>query len=203
MAKKPSKRLAPEVRAHDILMVALGLFAQKDFSGVTIREIASSCGVNVALIYYYFENKEVLFEAAIEYAIQAALERYHSRASVITDPKRSLDEWFEVNIELFPTLQKMVKIVVDYNFSTPGKAPIDALIKKLYDQERELLFTCIDAGIKNDVFRKVDPMKAATFISAYLDGLYMVSMTRPWSDMGRLMAEAREIIGDYLDVVRT
>ncbi|MDE1172160.1 MAG: TetR family transcriptional regulator [Parvibaculaceae bacterium] len=202
MPRKTPRRLAPEIRSHDILLTALELFARKDFSGVTIREIAAACGVNVALIYYYFQSKEVLFEAAIEYAIQGALERYRTRTNVITDPVQSLDEWFKINLELFPTLQKMVKIIIDYSFSTPGKAPIDAQIRTLYGQEREILFSCIEAGIQSGAFRKVDPLKSAIFISAYLDGLYMVSMTRPWSDIQELMADARTIVWDHLGIGR-
>ena len=45
------QRLKPERRAEMILEEALGLFAQRHFSIVTVRDIALQCGINVGLIY--------------------------------------------------------------------------------------------------------------------------------------------------------
>lgn len=39
------------------------LFADKGFSGTSVRDIAETAGVNLAMISYYFGSKEKLFEA--------------------------------------------------------------------------------------------------------------------------------------------
>jgi AcrR family transcriptional regulator len=52
----------PELIAA-IRKAVLELTAKKDPSAVTMREIASRCNVTPTTIYYYFENKERLFEA--------------------------------------------------------------------------------------------------------------------------------------------
>ena len=61
-------------RARAIAAVALDLFAERDFSTVTLKDIARRAGINPALVYYYFEDKEDLFRFSIESAIFAALE---------------------------------------------------------------------------------------------------------------------------------
>jgi len=43
-----------------ILLVAENLFAEKGFTATTVRDIASSADVNVAMISYYFGSKEQL-----------------------------------------------------------------------------------------------------------------------------------------------
>lgn len=48
-----------------ILEAAIGVFADKGPDGATIRLVGHKAGVNSALIYYYFENKQKLFEAVI------------------------------------------------------------------------------------------------------------------------------------------
>ena len=46
--------------------MALNLFAERNLSSVTIKDIACEIGINTALIYHYFDNTEALFRAAIE-----------------------------------------------------------------------------------------------------------------------------------------
>ena len=58
------------------MAAALRQFAQQDFNSVTIKDIANSIPVNSALIYYYFENKEALFRASLDYAADLAIARY-------------------------------------------------------------------------------------------------------------------------------
>jgi AcrR family transcriptional regulator len=52
----------PELIAA-IRKAVLELTAKKDPAAVTMREIASRCGVTPTTVYYYYENKESLFEA--------------------------------------------------------------------------------------------------------------------------------------------
>jgi len=49
-----------------ILDVAEELFAGQGFHGVSIRDIAHRAGVNSALIHYYFDTKQRLFESVFD-----------------------------------------------------------------------------------------------------------------------------------------
>lgn len=49
-----------------ILDAALSEFAAHGLAGARTEQIATSAGVNKALIYYYFESKEKLYAAALE-----------------------------------------------------------------------------------------------------------------------------------------
>jgi AcrR family transcriptional regulator len=168
--KLTRERLPPEARIQRILDGALDLFSRQSYTSVTTRDIASACGVNVALIYYYFKNKDVLFHAVIKHAIDQALRTYQQRTRDVKDPVEALDEWFQVNLELFIPLKKMSQILVAYK------------------------------GIKTGRFRQLDARGAATFISNHLDGLCFASMTRPKTAVKPLMAAAWAIIRDYLGV---
>lgn len=64
---------APETRTRDadrtqqaILEAALQEFAQHGLGGARVDRIAERAGVNKRLIYYYFNNKDDLFLAALE-----------------------------------------------------------------------------------------------------------------------------------------
>lgn len=49
-----------------ILAAATELFAQRGYSGASVKELAEAAGVNIALISYHFGGKEKLYEAVLE-----------------------------------------------------------------------------------------------------------------------------------------
>jgi len=50
-----------------IIEAAEKLFASKGFNGTSVRDIAETAGVNLAMISYYFGSKEKLFESMFAY----------------------------------------------------------------------------------------------------------------------------------------
>jgi TetR/AcrR family transcriptional regulator len=64
----PMSRLDSKQR-RAILEAAIAVFAEKGLDGATIRAVGKKAGFNSALIYYYFENKEQLFEEAIRMVV--------------------------------------------------------------------------------------------------------------------------------------
>lgn len=57
-----------------ILHTAEDLFAQKGYKGTTIRDIADTVGVNVALIHYHWGSKEELWNAVHHYRVNSLFE---------------------------------------------------------------------------------------------------------------------------------
>lgn len=61
-----------------LILVAMRLFAEKGFDGVTVRDISSEADVSVGLINHHFTSKEGLREAVDDYFLKrtgAAIER--------------------------------------------------------------------------------------------------------------------------------
>ena len=56
-----------ELYRKELLNKSFELFAEKGYSSVTMREIASEIGVSTGTLYHYFPSKESLFEQLIEY----------------------------------------------------------------------------------------------------------------------------------------
>ncbi|HTD23831.1 MAG TPA: TetR/AcrR family transcriptional regulator [Terriglobales bacterium] len=49
-----------------ILRAAIEEFAEQGFSGARMDAIAKATGVNIALLFYYFKSKDLLYKAALE-----------------------------------------------------------------------------------------------------------------------------------------
>lgn len=89
-AKVRGGRTRAEQRASTlktILDTSEELFAQLGYFGVTIKDVANKMGIHPALIHYYFDGKQALFDAVferrVEYAVTtrtAGLDAYEAAA---------------------------------------------------------------------------------------------------------------------------
>ncbi|SNB79540.1 transcriptional regulator, TetR family [Arboricoccus pini] len=183
------RALPPDGRAAAILDAALDLFSTRDFASVSMREVADRCGVNVALIYYYFAGKNDLCHAALELAVNRTLERYRAR-STDGNPVGALTDWFNVNIEMFESLRKMARIMIAYRGSLQDDRRLNELIDYLYERERQILRACLEDGMAAGLFRRLDVDRTIRFISIQIDGLLFVAMTRPSTDIKALAADS-------------
>jgi AcrR family transcriptional regulator len=199
-SKRPSARSAGGRRKKSapnqterLMLVGLDLFSKKDFSAVTIKNIARAARVNSALIYYYFQNKEDLFKASIEYAILQALENYTRLKEKHSNPVDLINDWFENNIEMSTSFRKLIKIMLDYSNSLARLTSVDRLIKHFYKEEMSILSSSVREGVALGLFEPVDPEQAAQFASVHLDGIMVASMIRSDFDLEAAVANLRDL----------
>ncbi|WP_353508126.1 TetR family transcriptional regulator [Intrasporangium sp.] len=84
MSRRPGPRSDRADVRGDILDSARALFATRGFKGTTMRAVADGAGVDVALVPYYFGNKDGLFAATLELPV---------------DPREKLDEIFAQGLD--------------------------------------------------------------------------------------------------------
>lgn len=196
-ARRPRKR--SEYSAEKLLRSALELFSQHDFGSVTIKDIAKASNVNTALIYYYYDNKEDLFRAAIEFAIKKALDRHSCLCESDTDPSYLINEWFDSNLKMATLIRQLVKIMLDYSGSTKHIPSVERLIRQFYTIEVEkILAGNIERGIAQGQFRKCDAFKIAAVVSVHLDGIMVASIIRPNFKIRTALNDLREVLWLYL-----
>jgi AcrR family transcriptional regulator len=69
--EEANQRIRAERRAQ-ILDAAAQLFAHKGLAGTRTADIAAACTMSEGLLFHYFDNKEDIFAAVVEVALQAA-----------------------------------------------------------------------------------------------------------------------------------
>lgn len=169
-----------DVEAEDaILSAALDLFAAKNFSSVRTADIAKATGFNQALIFYYFANKEELYRRALALAIERAFQSFRLSRASGDKPADLIFDWIETHIRAYDSISKLIKLSIDYVATAERKASIDRAIRTFYDEERKVLQEALEAGIKSGDFAKVDAAQTATFISTYLDGVFVRAFVLP------------------------
>ncbi|WP_287814631.1 CerR family C-terminal domain-containing protein [Pseudomonas sp.] len=67
-AKEGGYQRGEETRQR-IIEAAVGLFAERGFEGASTRDIANAAGVNAPALQYYFDNKEGVYVACVDYIL--------------------------------------------------------------------------------------------------------------------------------------
>lgn len=181
------------------MLAALNLFSERDVSAVTIKEIAAVANVNSALIYYYFDDKEHLFRAALGFAVHKVIAEYRSLYQSHDHPVELIRAWFQNNLKLSKPIRELVKIMLDYNNNTDRAFSISDLVDEFYhEEERNILADNIERGIDMGLFNPVDPASTAHFVSVHLDGIMVASFIRNDFDLQEALDQLEEILWDLL-----
>jgi AcrR family transcriptional regulator len=62
-----------EAQREKILQESLSMFINKGFTATRIEDVAAAVGISRSPFYYYFKNKDVLFQNAISYYLEETL----------------------------------------------------------------------------------------------------------------------------------
>jgi len=73
-----------ETRAR-IIAAAMKLFGEKGYEGASTRDLAAAAGVNAPALQYYFDNKEGVFRACVEFIAESA---WDSLSDVVEEAER-------------------------------------------------------------------------------------------------------------------
>src|SRR3990167_3978707 len=149
-----AKRRTSQVTQSRILSAAEHLFAKKGFDKTTLRQIAQESGANVAMVYYYFRNKEDLYWSILEYAAKKINSELQKAASLTKDddPAKALFRIIEVYLNLFsqhpqPT-QILFREVID------GGDRLAIISEKYIGRDLSIIAELITKGIENGQFKK-------------------------------------------------
>lgn len=82
----------------EILLVAEKLFAEKGFDGTSIRDIAKTAAINIAMISYYFGSKEKLLESVVIFRI--------------SDLKLQLESIYEEQLSPIEKIEKIIAVYI-------------------------------------------------------------------------------------------
>lgn len=69
--EESNQRIREEQR-HKILLAATKVFARKGLAATKMADIAAEAGIGYGLLYHYFTNKDLIFQAAVERSTQGS-----------------------------------------------------------------------------------------------------------------------------------
>jgi TetR/AcrR family transcriptional regulator len=162
--RAPQKR-SRETRAA-IVAAAGRLFAQSGLAGARTDAIADAAGVNKALLYYYFQSKERLYEAVMEDQFQE-FNRQALELLAGPGPARAvLLRYVSLHFDFISTRHQSAPLFQQMML-TGGKFK-ERLIRKYFAPRGAALDKLIERGMRGGEFRRADRFNSAVSIVALI-----------------------------------
>ncbi len=157
-APRPGTRGEPEKTRAAILKAALHEFSAEGVAGARTDAIAKAAGVNKALLYYYFEDKEALYGAVIDSVFSGLRDRVLEVLSVDAPPRERLLAYVEAHFDFAASSAEFPRVLQqELMRAGRSKSPhLKHVAKSYFVPISEKLAEVFREGMARGEFRKVD-----------------------------------------------
>ena len=173
---KLGSRGKPEETRQEILDAAIQEFAQEGVAGARTDSIAAAAGVNKALLYYYFGDKDALYAAALETVFSGLVGHLHEilRGS-LPDGEKVLTYALS-HFDYIATHREYGRLVQhEMMRAQTGKSErMQELMQKYFKPLLMELTGVLVHGAKSGVFRALDPIQFAVSLTG-INVFYFIS----------------------------
>ncbi|MEO9211208.1 MAG: TetR family transcriptional regulator, partial [Ginsengibacter sp.] len=143
-------------KKETILKSALKLFSSNGYEGTGVRAIAKDANVNVAMINYYFQSKEGLFEKMVEWKALYIKELFadivqNSTLSPLEKVEQMIDQLIERKFS-----DRKFHYLLHRELSLENRESMKGKIAEILFKNIEPVKAVIEEGIRKKVFKEVD-----------------------------------------------
>lgn len=150
----------PEESRAAILKAAVGEFAEHGVAGARTDAIARAAHVNKALLYYYFKDKDALYEAVLDHVFSGLRARVVPVLESKLPPREKMLEYLGAYFDYIAANPRFPRVVQSEWMRSPGKrtAHMEHIAKEYFRPIYQKLGEVLQAGIEAGEFRAVSPM---------------------------------------------
>ncbi len=156
---RPGPRGQKEQTRARILHAALHEFAAEGVEGARTDAIARAAGVNKALLYYYFHNKETLYGAVLDQVFSGLAAAVGSALDRNLPPRRKVLAWAGAHFDYIASEPIYPRVVLRemMRAGRAGSPHIRRIAHKYLRPIQKRLMELFREGISRGDFRPVDP----------------------------------------------
>ena len=160
LAPRLGTRGHPEESRAAILKAAVAEFAEHGIAGARTDAIARAAHVNKALLYYYFKDKDALYEAALDHVFSGLRERVMPVFESKLPPRQKILEYVGAYFDYIAANPQFPRVVQGewMRSGAKGNAPMQRVAQKYFRPIFEKLAGLLRQGIAAGEFRAVNPM---------------------------------------------
>lgn len=168
------KNKAEEGKLEIIINAAQKRFAHYGLCKTTMNEIATDVGMGKASLYYYFPDKETLFEAVIKKEQHVFIEEMNKFLNSEMEATLQLKKYVKLRSQYFRHLLNLSKLRSD--FFNNGKPIYAKVFESFNNVELEMVANIIQHGITTKEFKRINKHEYAEFLVDLLLGVRMVKL---------------------------
>lgn len=168
--KRPSRRSAPQLGTRgrpeesraSILRAAVAEFAEHGIAGARTDAIARAAHVNKALLYYYFKDKDSLYEAVLDHVFGGLRARVMPVLESDLAPRQKMLEYVGAYFDYIAANPCFPRVVqAEWMRAGTASARMQRVAKEYFRPIFGKLSEVLRAGIEAGEFRAVNPMDFA------------------------------------------
>jgi len=193
-----------------ILDVSLKLFMQLGFENTYMDDIALKVGITKPAVYYYFKDKQALFEAAAEQFLNQMAQMMSLEGELIPPLDEllvtifgSLPEWLG-RYESMSGIHERTSLLRSQVFIYDAMTRIPdfrSAIGNLYRNSAELVQqACQEAAHRGEIRPEIDCPTLGILINSMIEGLLLMAMVDPQMDLEKLGHKGAEAFWQMLEV---
>jgi len=172
------RRHQPEARRNAILQAALVEFAREGLAGARVDAIAEAAGVNKALLYYYFGDKEALYGAILDRFFETLAERV---MKVCNRPGTAGERFLWYARTHFDSIAESPYYAHIFmselmSASRDGSPHLDRIFANYMRPIAACVMGLVQEGVRNCEFRPVDPNQ---FLPSAIGSIVHYFLTAP------------------------
>jgi TetR/AcrR family transcriptional regulator len=150
----------PEESRAAILQAAVREFSREGVAGARTDAIARAAGVNKALLYYYFKDKETLYSAVLDQVFEGLTQSIQKALSSDLPPREKLLAYVGAHFDYIASHPLYPRITQgEMMRAARGKAPhLQRIAKQYFVPLFRKVAAVIEEGQATGDFRPVDPL---------------------------------------------
>ncbi|BBO86054.1 TetR/AcrR family transcriptional regulator [Desulfosarcina ovata] len=145
-----------------ILNAAVHIFAKKGFHGARMEDIGTKAKINKAMVYYYYSNKENLFQEALNMIVRRIYSEIISGIrdsdTQKEDPTQILVKFVRLHFSAFSKSKEWSKLFMEVLNNHPEylRAAFLNAFETEKISEHELIEQTYQKGVAQGIFRNID-----------------------------------------------
>lgn len=161
-----------------ILETARGVFMEKGYKSVTMKDIVDACNISRGGLYLYFSSVREIFLEVLKLEQEESDDVFEKSITEDAGPADILALFLkEQKRELISKKPGLTKASYEFFFEEQNFSK-DNILKKQFDSAVVVIQKLIEAGVESGEFYCEEPRRAASNIMYVLDGLKIASQTR-------------------------
>jgi len=160
----------PEESRASILTAAVAEFAEHGIAGARTDAIARAAHVNKALLYYYFKDKDALYEAVLDHVFGGLQDRVMPVLDSKLPPRQKMLEYLGTYFDYIAANPRFPRVVQAEWMRSGGKgsSPMQRVAKQYFRPIFAKLVEVLREGIAAGEFRTVNPMDFLPSVAAVI-----------------------------------
>lgn len=163
-----------DILAEQILKAALQLYQQHGIKKVTMDDVARVIGKTRTTLYYYYKNRDEIFEAVMEMLVNEIVDEIAAAMNDVSTLQEKLVAFCATKIKTSGERKAVLTALengMDPNeVSNHSKAMLE-IHKRLMKLETSLLKKNLAAAVKNEEIRQLKPKESDMLIFILLTGI--------------------------------